>query len=119
MEVTTREPVLIDLALQIMEDLGETQEDAFEAFLPLMVGALQNVETLGVGEALTGPIARGDAATVERHLNALKVMRPEVCEIYKRLGAEAVDIALRSGKISMDKAQKLKILLNSSAETVH
>ena len=48
--------VMIDLALHIMQDLGETQEDAFEAFLPLMVGALQNVESLGVGESLTGPI---------------------------------------------------------------
>jgi predicted short-subunit dehydrogenase-like oxidoreductase (DUF2520 family) len=104
--------VLIDLALHIMEDLGETQEDAFEAFLPLMVGALQNIESLGVGDALTGPIARGDAATIERHLDALKVMRPEIREIYKCLGSEA-------GKISPDKAQKLKALLKSSAETVH
>jgi predicted short-subunit dehydrogenase-like oxidoreductase (DUF2520 family) len=105
--------------LHIMEDLGETQEDAFDAFLPLMVGALQNVETLGVGEALTGPIARGDVATIERHLDALQLMRPEIREIYKCLGAEAVDISVRSGKISKDRAQKLKKLLTSTAETIH
>jgi predicted short-subunit dehydrogenase-like oxidoreductase (DUF2520 family) len=111
--------VLIDMAVKIMEDLGETQEDAFEAFLPLMVGALQNVEALGVGHSLTGPIARGDAATVGRHLDALKAMRPEVRKIYQLLGTEAVNIALRSGKISSDRAQKLRNLLNAPVETVH
>ncbi len=111
--------VLVDLALHIMEDLGETQEDAYEAFLPLMVGALQNVEVLGVADALTGPVARGDAATVKRHLLALEMMRPEIGDIYKCLGAEAVNIALRSGRISAEKAEKLKSLLTASAETIH
>ena len=110
--------VLIDLALHIMQDLGETQEDAFDAFLPLMVGALQNVETLGVGEALTGPIARGDSATIQRHLEALEALRPEVGEIYRVLGQEAVKIALRSGKITPKKGQELVKTL-SAKEIVH
>ena len=110
--------VLIDLALHIMQDLGETQEDSFDAFLPLMVGALQNVETLGVSEALTGPIARGDANTVKSHLNALQALRPEVLEIYRTLGQEAVNIALRAGKITPKKAQALNAVLTTK-ETVH
>ena len=110
--------VLIDLALHIMQDLGETQEDAFDAFLPLMVGALQNVETLGVGEALTGPIARGDSETIKRHLDALETLRPEIGEIYRTLGQEAVKIALRSGKITPKKGQELVKTLNVK-ETVH
>ena len=110
--------VLIDLALHIMQDLGETQEDAFDAFSPLMVGALQNVETLGVGEALTGPIARGDSETIKRHLEALEALRPEIGEIYRILGQEAVKIALRSGKITPKKGQELVKTLNVK-ETVH
>jgi predicted short-subunit dehydrogenase-like oxidoreductase (DUF2520 family) len=110
--------VLIDLALHIMQDLGETQEDAFDAFLPLMVGALQNVETLGVGEALTGPIARGDVTTIKRHLEALALMRPEISEVYRTLGREAVHIALRAGKITPKKAQDLLATLTTK-ETVH
>lgn len=111
--------VLIDLALQIMEDLGETQEDAYEAFLPLIVGALQNVETFGVADSLTGPISRGDATTIQLHLDALKALPPEIREMYQLLGKEAVKIALRGGKISGDKAQKLHQILSSSGETVH
>ncbi len=111
--------VLIDLALHIMQDLGETQEDAFEAFLPLMVGALQNVESLGVGESLTGPIARGDAATIRRHLEALNLLRPEISEIYTMLGNEAVQIAARAGKITPKKVQELTKILTPAKDTVH
>jgi len=110
--------VLMDLALHIMQDLGETQEDSFDAFLPLMVGALQNVESLGVGEALTGPVARGDAATIKRHLDALHSLRPEIGNIYKVLGQEAVNIAVRAGKITTKKAQEIMKILTPK-ELVH
>ena len=110
--------VLIDLALHIMQDLGETQEDSFDAFLPLMVGALQNVESLGVSEALTGPVARGDAATIKRHLEALEALPSEIGNIYKVLGQQAVEIALRSGKLSAKKAQELTKILTPK-EFVH
>lgn len=43
----------------------------FEAFLPLVRGTVENVETLGPAAALTGPVARGDHETVSRHLDAL------------------------------------------------
>lgn len=42
-----------------------------EAYLALAQGALDNVATVGPANALTGPVARGDWATVARHLAAL------------------------------------------------
>jgi predicted short-subunit dehydrogenase-like oxidoreductase (DUF2520 family) len=99
--------VLVKLVLEIMEDLGETPEDAYQAFLPLMVGALQNIEEFGVGEALTGPIARGDRDTIVRQIEALRELRPEILRAYKILGQEAVEIAARSGKLSADQARKI------------
>ena len=42
-----------------------------EAYLALAHGALGNVERLGPAAALTGPVRRGDEATVARHLGAL------------------------------------------------
>jgi predicted short-subunit dehydrogenase-like oxidoreductase (DUF2520 family) len=41
------------------------------AFFDLVRGTVDNVERLGPAAALTGPVARGDWATVERHLAAL------------------------------------------------
>ena len=42
-----------------------------EAFLALASGSLDNVAALGPSAGLTGPVARGDWATVRRHLDAI------------------------------------------------
>jgi predicted short-subunit dehydrogenase-like oxidoreductase (DUF2520 family) len=42
-----------------------------DAFVPLAFAALQDVADLGPAAALTGPAARGDAATLDRHRSAL------------------------------------------------
>jgi len=42
-----------------------------EAFLDLARGSLADVAALGPAAALTGPVRRGDTATVERHLASL------------------------------------------------
>lgn len=43
----------------------------FEAYLALAAGALANVAATGPAAALTGPVRRGDEATVARHVAAL------------------------------------------------
>ena len=44
--------------------------------------------TIENGFELTGPIARGDWATVDAHLDAIRAARPEVEPVYRVL-AEA------------------------------
>ena len=57
--------------------LGSVERIAAEAgvplaaFLDLVRGTVDNVELLGPGAALTGPVARGDWATVARHRDAI------------------------------------------------
>lgn len=58
-----------------------------EAYLDLGRGALENVAELGPAAALTGPVRRGDTATVERHIAALPAdERPG----YAAMAAEAL-----------------------------
>jgi predicted short-subunit dehydrogenase-like oxidoreductase (DUF2520 family) len=56
------------------------------AFLSLTRSAVDNVEVLGPAAALTGPVKRGDTATIERHLHALP---PEEREGYEAMVREA------------------------------
>ncbi|MGB3770141.1 MAG: DUF2520 domain-containing protein [Rhodococcus sp. (in: high G+C Gram-positive bacteria)] len=51
---------------------------------PLLSAALDNVLRSGQS-ALTGPVARGDAATVTRHLTALAELDPRIAEGYRAL----------------------------------
>jgi predicted short-subunit dehydrogenase-like oxidoreductase (DUF2520 family) len=69
-----------------------------EALLPLVRASVDNVDALGTAGALTGPVARGDADTVARHLDSLA---PDEQVAYRTLAAEALrlsgrdDLALR------------------------
>jgi hypothetical protein len=44
--------------------------------VPLVRAAVDNWARLGAGDALTGPIARGDETTVERHREAIAARAP-------------------------------------------
>lgn len=54
-----------------VERVAATAGVPLEAYLDLVRGTVDNVAALGPAAALTGPAARGDWATIERHLDAL------------------------------------------------
>jgi predicted short-subunit dehydrogenase-like oxidoreductase (DUF2520 family) len=54
-----------------VERLAADVDVPFEAYLDLARASLANVAELGPQRALTGPAARGDEATIRRHLRAL------------------------------------------------
>jgi len=65
-----------------------------DAFVGLTRAAVEDVAALGPARALTGPAARGDDATIERHRGALAALAPDELDGYdagvalaRRLGA--------------------------------
>jgi predicted short-subunit dehydrogenase-like oxidoreductase (DUF2520 family) len=58
-----------------------------EALAPLMRGTIEN------GFELTGPIARGDWATVEAHRAAIRAERPELADLYETLAGATEALA--------------------------
>ena len=72
--------------------IGWSEQDATRALLPLLDGVVENIRRKGVTRALTGPIRRGDADTVRRHLEALD--RPD---LYRILASIALEIAREAG----------------------
>lgn len=74
---------LLAAAARLLTAAGVAAEEAIPALAPLSGASLTNVAVLGPRRALTGPIARGDAATVRRHLAVLPAdLRP----LYRGLG---------------------------------
>lgn len=65
------------------------------AFRGLVAGTLDNIAELGCAAALTGPAARGDEETVERHRRAIG---PDELEMYDVMahGAKALSALVRS-----------------------
>jgi predicted short-subunit dehydrogenase-like oxidoreductase (DUF2520 family) len=84
----------LDAAAQVLAAAGVPAAQSVQALLPLAEGALRNVSTKGTTDGLTGPVRRGDAVTIQRHLEALRAM-PDVAELYRALARRAVEIAAR------------------------
>lgn len=105
--------VLLHMATRLYEAAGIPAAKASEALLPLMRGSLANAAEMGLPAALTGPIERGDTATVQRHLEAMQAARvdPQVEDMYRKLGCGTVEIALAKGSISAEIAAALRELL--------
>ena len=72
-----------------------------EAYWTLMRTTLDNIESVGAADALTGPAARGDWRTIERHLDALpdaaeRTLYLTLCERAATLAGHSLPDALRS-----------------------
>ena len=86
---------LIDVAIQTYGRAGVGVEDALRMIAPLMRETADNVFRLGPAAALTGPIARGDMATVARQQDALDAVDPAHAALYAQLAAATVALAER------------------------
>ena len=83
------------------------------ALLPLIRGTIHNIETVGLPDCLTGPISRGDAGTVGKHLAALDGAAPEIARTYRELGRQTVPIALAKGRINGTQAENILTTLSA------
>jgi predicted short-subunit dehydrogenase-like oxidoreductase (DUF2520 family) len=79
-------------ATELLEATGVT--DARDLLAPLVLRTAANWAERG-DDALTGPIARGDEETVERHLDAIAEAAPELLELYRVLAEHTRSIAAR------------------------
>jgi predicted short-subunit dehydrogenase-like oxidoreductase (DUF2520 family) len=86
--------------------------DPVRAMYPLQAATLANVADLGPGKALTGPIVRGDARTVDRNLEALRTHAPEVVSAYVAMGRITVALAVRSGRLTAASAEAVGEVLD-------
>lgn len=73
---------LVHAAVPVLEQLGLTRSQAEHAVAGLLRTVADNVRELGVPRALTGPIMRGDAATVAAHRDALRGIDADTAAAY-------------------------------------
>ena len=99
---------------EIYQSLGMERQDALTAFWPLVRGTLNNIETKGTVQALTGPISRGDVGTVEKHLNAFREKLPSLLPLYCVMGGKTVELGLKKTTLKPDKAEMIMNLLKRS-----
>ena len=84
---------LIEASYHLLKEAKMYNSDIQAALLNLVRGTLQNLENKPPREALTGPIARGDLATIQSHLEVLKKEAPANLQLYKVMGEYTARLA--------------------------
>jgi predicted short-subunit dehydrogenase-like oxidoreductase (DUF2520 family) len=116
---------LLAEAVRLLERAGWTEREAVQGLVPLAEGAIANVRNQGPIAALTGPIRRGDAETVIRHLRALAELdagtggarRGRKTDLYRMLGDVALEIAQQAGLKPAAAEQTRRALTRTAAAT--
>lgn len=101
---------LVNEAAAILRSAGVEHPEA--VLRPLLTAALDNALRLG-DAALTGPVARGDAGTVRRHVASLP---PESLPTYLALARRTADRAIASGRLRPQDAAHLLDALSHVTE---
>ena len=109
---------LEDIALRVFERAGIERDLAARVLPPIVDGTVENLFTLGPVHALTGPIARGDHEVVSAQLTALQGWNPEVGELYRLLGQQALSLSKKQGSARQEDLDRLVDILKMSAARV-
>jgi predicted short-subunit dehydrogenase-like oxidoreductase (DUF2520 family) len=95
---------LVNDALDLLTRAGVEQPARLLG--PLLSAALDNALRLG-DVALTGPVSRGDVATVRTHLTTLAQDAPETVPSYIAMARRTAERALSAGRLNAAQAQEI------------
>lgn len=84
-----------NFAVTLAGDAGDLLGD-HRMLEPLLMQTIANVVAFGPDQALTGPVVRGDAGTIRKHLNALPA---ELLESYVANARRTLERAVKAGRL--------------------
>ncbi|HEX4405999.1 MAG TPA: DUF2520 domain-containing protein [Polyangia bacterium] len=99
---------LVDLARRLLVTAGVPADEALPALIPLLSSVVQNLATVGLPGALTGPVQRGDVSSVEQHVRALEARAPETLDLYRLLGRDVLRLARDKSNLDADTVERLE-----------
>lgn len=85
---------LVGVAERLARAAGVPADIAARIYLPLLGGAVANLNALGPAASLTGAVRRGDEQTIKAHLKALSA---EDRTLYRTVSRAAITLAREAG----------------------
>lgn len=99
-------------AVDIWEQCGLPRDEALVALMPLSMGTLASAREVGLEQALSGPVSRGDTNVIHAHLDAVRTSTGNP-QLYVELLERLLDLALMAKRIDHEKAQQLTELIET------
>jgi len=102
---------LLDAIAQLGAAAGLDEPGSLAIYGRLIEQTLGNARALGIAQALTGPMTRGDVGTLARHLEALARLAPEALPLYRAAAEREIALAESRGSLAPDAAKSMRRLL--------
>ncbi|HEX7492546.1 MAG TPA: DUF2520 domain-containing protein [Candidatus Limnocylindrales bacterium] len=102
---------LLDAVATLGAVAGLDEEGSVTVYGRLIEQTLANARAIGIGPALTGPITRGDAGTVEAHIQVLAVYAPDVLDLYRAAARRELGIVEERRTLSPDRLERVRAAL--------
>lgn len=104
---------LMEMSLSTAEAAGLDRSEFMQSLQPLIHKTLSNINENGTANALSGPIARGDASTINVHLQELEGVSSSLKQSYTDLALKALDLAIQNNELPKVKTDQLLALLKN------
>jgi predicted short-subunit dehydrogenase-like oxidoreductase (DUF2520 family) len=101
---------LVGVAERLARAAGVAPDIAARIYLPLLGGAVANLNAMGPAASLTGAVRRGDEQTIRAHLKALST---EDRILYRTVGKAAITLAKEAG-LSEGAAERVEEALDDA-----
>jgi len=108
--VSNHAVALVDAGVELLASVGLDRTQATNALAGLLASTVQNLQRVGLPEALTGPIARGDVAVVARHVLALRP-HADLLALYRATARRVTKVAADEGRATRDALLRIAALL--------
>lgn len=104
---------MIEEAVAMWATFGVSERDALAALLPLTRGVVDAMESRGIAGAVSGPISRGDAGVVARHLEAFDRAGADHGRLYREFAQRQLKLALADARLDERQAGRVRAALGS------
>ncbi len=101
---------LASAAAQLMRSAGLDDQLAAGLVGPLLRSVADNLERCGLPQALTGPVRRGDVATIEAHLERIRSELPALESLYDASVRAQLTMARELGEATPQQLDKIATL---------
>ena len=106
---------LLDAVVTLGAAAGMDERGSLAVYGRLMEQTLANARASGVNAALTGPIARGDAGTIDAHLEAMRRLAPGAVELYLAAARRELRLAEERRTLSPEQLDRVRAALAKPA----
>jgi predicted short-subunit dehydrogenase-like oxidoreductase (DUF2520 family) len=98
-------------ACRLLVQAGLPAGDAAGIVGPLLRSVGENVSRLGMPEALSGPVRRGDASTLVQHLRRLREQAPDLVPLYVALARVQLGLARELAEVLPEQLDRVEVVL--------